>query len=121
MTSNFKNSMYPQSFLCEEAKIKQHNSLKKKLCEVGEGAIWESRFTCFLTAFFQDVYIFLFFGIITLKKKVVESTNLVVAGCHSHKLLRECEIPWSVSKTVNNFFRYGLQLRPKKKQHIQQR
>ena len=32
--------------------------------------------------------------------------------------LRTCEIPRSVSKTVNNFFHYGLHLRPKKKQHI---
>ena len=29
--------------------------------------------------------------------------------------LRACEIPRSVSKTVNNFFHYGLHLRPKKK------
>ena len=28
--------------------------------------------------------------------------------------LRACEIPWLVSKTVNNFFHYGLHLRPKK-------
>ena len=39
--------MYPRSFLCEEAKTKQHTSSKKELCEIGEGAIWESRFTCF--------------------------------------------------------------------------
>ena len=30
-------------------------------------------------------------------------------------MLRACEIPRSVSKTVNNFFHYGLHLRPKKK------
>ena len=36
--------MYPRSFLCEEAKIKQHTSLKKELCRIGEEAIWESRF-----------------------------------------------------------------------------
>ena len=30
-------------------------------------------------------------------------------------LLRACEILRSVSKTVNNFFHYGLHLRPKKK------
>ena len=29
--------MYPQSFLCEEAKIKQRTSLKKELREIGEG------------------------------------------------------------------------------------
>ena len=41
--------MYPRSFLCEEAKIKQRTPLNKELCEIGEEAIWESRFTyCFL-------------------------------------------------------------------------
>ena len=35
--------MYPR----EEAKIKQHTALKKLLCEIGEKAIWERRFTCF--------------------------------------------------------------------------
>ena len=49
MTSNYKNSMYPRSFLCEEAKIKQRTPLKKELCEIGEKAIWESRFTSFFT------------------------------------------------------------------------
>ena len=39
--------MYPRSFLCEEAKIKQRTPLKKELCEIGEGTIWESRFTSF--------------------------------------------------------------------------
>ena len=38
-----------------------------------------------------------------------------------HIALRACEIPRSVSKTVNNFFHYGLHLRPKKKQHVQRR
>ena len=37
-TSNLKISMYPWSFLCEEAKIKQHTFLKKELCEIGEEA-----------------------------------------------------------------------------------
>ena len=31
-----------------------------------------------------------------------------------HIAVRACEIPRSVSKTVNNFFYYGLHLRPKK-------
>ena len=39
--------MYPRSFLCEEAKIKQRTPLKKELCEIGEEAIWESWFTSF--------------------------------------------------------------------------
>ena len=43
--------MYPRSFLCEEAKIKQRNPLKKELCEIAEEAIWESRFTSFLFIF----------------------------------------------------------------------
>ena len=40
--TNFLISMYPRSFLCEEAKIEQHTSSKKKLCEIGEEAIWKS-------------------------------------------------------------------------------
>ena len=40
--------MYPSSFLCEEAKIKQRTPLKEELCEIGEEAIWEPRFTSFL-------------------------------------------------------------------------
>ena len=39
--------MYPRSFLCEEAKIKHRTSSKEQICEIGEGAIWESRFTSF--------------------------------------------------------------------------
>ena len=31
--------MYPRSFLCEKAKIKQRTPLKKELCEIGEEAI----------------------------------------------------------------------------------
>ena len=45
--------MYPRSFLCEEAKIKQRSSSKKELCEIGEEAIWESRFTSFFIYFFM--------------------------------------------------------------------
>ena len=33
--------MYPRSFLCEGAKIKQRTPLKKELCEIGEEAIWD--------------------------------------------------------------------------------
>ena len=47
MTSNYKNSMYPRNFLCEEAKIKQRTPLKKQLRIIGEETIWESRFTSF--------------------------------------------------------------------------
>ena len=39
VTSNYKISMYPRSFLCEEAKIKQRTPLKKEICEIGEEAI----------------------------------------------------------------------------------
>ena len=53
VTSTFKNSVYSRNFLCEEAKIKQHTSSKKKLCEIGELVIWESRFTCFFLNLFQ--------------------------------------------------------------------
>ena len=50
VTSNYKNSMYPRSFFCETAKIKQRTPWKKKFCEIGEEAIWESRFTSFLVS-----------------------------------------------------------------------
>ena len=39
--------MYPRSFLCEEAKIKQRTPLKNELYKIGEEAIWERRFTSF--------------------------------------------------------------------------
>ena len=32
--------MYPWSFLCEEAKIKQYTSLKKELYKIGEEATY---------------------------------------------------------------------------------
>ena len=50
--------MCPQSFLCEEAKVKQRSSSKNELCKIGEETIWESRFTCFLfpTAHSRDFY-----------------------------------------------------------------
>ena len=51
VTSNFKKMMYPQSFLCEKAKIKQRTPSKKRLCEIGGKAIWESRFTSFFFSF----------------------------------------------------------------------
>ena len=51
MISNSNNSMCLRSFFCEEAKIKQHTSSKKELCEIGEEAISESRFTSFLLSY----------------------------------------------------------------------
>ena len=45
--------MYPRRFLCEEAKIKQRTRLKKELCEIGEEAIWESRFTSFFLQYYS--------------------------------------------------------------------
>ena len=49
--------MYPRCFLCEEAKIKQRTSLKKKLCKISEEAIWGSRSTFF---FYRDIKFFKF-------------------------------------------------------------
>ena len=57
MTSNYKNSMYPRSFLCEETKIKQRTFLKKELYEIGEEAIWESRFTTFFISEIKTFYV----------------------------------------------------------------
>ena len=61
MTPNYKNSMYPRSFLFEEAKIKQRTPLKKELCEIGEEAIWESRFKSFFYAKFDTNSLIHFF------------------------------------------------------------
>ena len=46
--------MYPRSFLCEKAKIKQRTPLNKELYEIGEEAIWESRFTSFFINNFHE-------------------------------------------------------------------
>ena len=45
--------MYPRSFFCEEAIIKQRTSSKKELCEIGEEAIWKSRSTSLF--FYRDI------------------------------------------------------------------
>ena len=52
--------MFPQSFLREEAKIKQRTSSKKALCKIGEEAIWESRFTSFLITLIFPVLVIKF-------------------------------------------------------------
>ena len=54
--------MYPRSFLCEEAKIKQRTPLKKELCEIGEEEISESRFTSFF-GFIGDTFFVRFFNV----------------------------------------------------------
>ena len=41
--------MYPLSFLYKEVKIKQRTFSKKRLCEIGEKAMWESRITSFFS------------------------------------------------------------------------
>ena len=56
VTSNYKNSMHPRNFLCEEAKIKQRTPLKKELCAIGDEAIWESRFTPFFCLSILNIY-----------------------------------------------------------------
>ena len=43
----FKKCDVSTKLLCEEAKIKQYTFLKKELSEIGEEAVWESRFTWF--------------------------------------------------------------------------
>ena len=65
--------MYPRSFLCEEAKIKQRTPLKKELREIGVEAIWKSQFTSFfyhvkdvLTYSFCFVLFYLFILYISL-------------------------------------------------------
>ena len=41
--------MYPRSFLCEEAKIKEQTPAKKELREIDEEGIWESRLHAFFS------------------------------------------------------------------------
>ena len=77
-----------RSFLCEEAKIKQRTSLKKELCEIGEEAIWEFRFTSFFFTT-QLIYIYFYirnkvtfeeysvkFSLIIMKKWAIDSESL---------------------------------------------
>ena len=73
VTSNYKNSMYPRSFLCEEAKCKQRTPLKKELCEIGEEAIWESRFT----SFFQCTNDIPHFFLMTYSKNLIKNHILL--------------------------------------------
>ena len=49
VTSNFKNSMYPRSFVCAKFRlfVKQGTFSKKQLCKIGKETIWKSRFTSF--------------------------------------------------------------------------
>ena len=58
----------------------------------------------------------------TTKKKATNTAEMMCVLCVAfflvvnasrHMLLRACKIPRSVSKTVINFFHYGLHLRPK--------
>ena len=81
VTWNYKNLMYPRSFLCEEAKIKQ--PLRKELCGIDKEAIWESRFTSFfclkwmywLFEIHMNFFIFLYVFENTIKKKQLEPWN----------------------------------------------
>ena len=82
--------MSPRSFLCEEAKINQNTSLKKELCEIGEEAIWESRFTCFF--FFFLVYVLCRRGndsqrAVKIMKNLIDDPSItikdVIGGIHA--------------------------------------
>ena len=92
--------MYPRSFLCEEAEIKQRTPLKKELCEIGEEAIWESRFTSFFNVVFMKKVIF--FRPISLAVchfvNFCENKIIVVytGAIHSEKCLVESTKFWLV-------------------------
>ena len=49
----FKIRCIHEASSVKEAKIKQHTSSKKQLCEIGEEAKWESRFTSFFLYYLQ--------------------------------------------------------------------
>ena len=101
VTSNFKNSIYSRSFLCEEAKIKQHTSSKKKLCEVDEKAIWESGFKFF----FFYIKIHNFFKLI------------LFLHCVAWYLISKNIKDWIASKD-NHFFHHIIHLLPKRWQKV---
>ena len=94
VTSNYKNSMYPRSFLCEEAKIKQRTPLKKELCEIGEEAIRESQFTSFFLVWLNNAIRFFISNRRKIKRKnkkfylaIIYSTNKIVPHSSIHKEL----------------------------------
>ena len=45
--------MYPRSFLCEEAKIKQRTALNKELCEIGDPFYYAAWARCQKVYFIQ--------------------------------------------------------------------
>ena len=91
VTSNYKNSMYPRSILCEEAKIKQRTPLYKELCEISEKAIWESGFTSFFLLLFtidlSCVWLSAFSGLcymwgkVWVYREVSSSTSILSIEC----------------------------------------
>ena len=93
--------MYPRNFLCEEAKIKQHTPLKKKLCEMGEEAIWESRFTSFFSAICTENLIFKFtFYQLHCEKIFLKITVPVVEP------RRPKRVPWARCQKIFKFTLY---------------
>ena len=62
--------MYPRSFLREEVKIKQHTSTKTDLCKICEEAIWESRFTYFLSFIIIIIIIIIIIWVEPYEKKI---------------------------------------------------
>ena len=80
--------MYQRSFLCEEAKIKQRTPLKKELCEIGEEAIWESRFTSCFLLFTSHLFCDFFFNCDFLKNKEHRGSPLIDACTRIHIFLR---------------------------------
>ena len=77
--------MYLRSFLCEEAKIKQRTPLKKELCEIGEEAIRESRFTSFFTFSSHTEYVKRESIIIAWVEKKILSFWRIFMFCMSYK------------------------------------
>ena len=72
--------MYPRSFLCEEAKIKQRTPLKKELCKIDEEAIWESRFTSFFYMQLRKLFRYLSFSSIIFFR-----TSIIAGLPHKHE------------------------------------
>ena len=85
--------MYTWSFLCDEAKIKEHTFSKKELCEIGEEAIWESRFAYFF-------YYLITYGVCKKRKycnRMIEKKNLLLMNVHVFYIL---ELKTSAKRSV---------------------
>ena len=82
--------MYLRSFHFEKTKIGQRTFSKKELCEIGEKAIWESRFTS----------IFLNFEIGSFVENLKNNTHMY-KNIHYAYCMFKLQISLGIMKTTN--------------------